>query len=44
LASAAGRVKVAVVMHHQAVGAEDARRKLEESHGVLRAWLTAADS
>jgi N-acetylmuramic acid 6-phosphate etherase len=42
LAAAAGRVKVAVVMHHQAVDADGALRKLAESQGVLRPWLMAA--
>lgn len=41
LDSAAGRVKVAVVMHHQSVSAEDADAMLASSRGVLRAWLKA---
>lgn len=44
LTAASGRVKVAVVMHHQAVGAGEALRKLDESRGVLRPWLVGADT
>lgn len=42
LDKAGGRVKLAAVMHHQGIGADEAAERLTSSGGRLRPWLMGA--